>query len=310
MIEIKKHIGQGFGKGELFDVLTELQNEITLPTAGKTYYVSKAGNNTDGLTWAKAFTTLAAAISANNTDVAINTNVFNKIFVDGGSYTESLVAFPNHAIVIGVGIPSDGPRVNGSVVLTSSVSVCHFYHMQFRSNTVAPVVDMGDVTAQGVEFHNCLFNNTSGVAATIGIAFGSANYYNKVIGCSFIGNPSLVTGIQLEGPENAFMLIEGNFISATTNGILLSGAAAEAGYSDYQCYIKDNVICRSDPNSSSQLAYGIKIEDSQSRTDLITVHNYISAADAIYDAGTIKVYNHIANEVVEATVANQETKYS
>ena len=42
----------------------------------------------------------------------------------------------------------------------------------------------------------------------------------------------------------------------------------------------------------------------------MTIHNYISAVDAIYDAGTIKPNNHIANEVVEATVANQETKYS
>ena len=291
----------------LNETATELQNLMgAYPIAGKTYYVSKQGNNSNGSSWANAYTTLAAAITASNAYVAVYTNVMNRIYVDGGSYTESLVAFPNHCEMIGAGIPSDGPRVNGSVVLTSAVSVCHFYKMQFRSNTVAPIVDMSDVSAQGVEFHNCLFNNQSGVAATVGIVFGTGNYYNKVIGCSFIGNPNIVTGIQLEGPLNAFMLIQGNFISAITNGILLDDPTT----SDYQCYIKDNIICRSDPNSSDQLAYGIKIEDTETRTDLMTIHNYISAADAIYDAGTQKLNNHIANEVVEATVANQETKYS
>ena len=276
-------------------------------TAGKTYYVSKQGNGQGGLSWSTAFTTLAAAITANNLDVATYTNVFNYIYVDGGNYTESLVAFPNHAIVIGVGVPSDGPRVNGSVVLTSSPSVCHFYNMQFRANTAAPCVDMSDVTAQGVEFHHCLFNNTSGVAFTYGVCFGSANYYNKIVDCSFIGNPSVLTAIHCEGPENAFMDIRGNTISAVTTGILFDGWGAGIGYSDYQVYIRDNIICRTDPNSGSQLVTGINFADTQSRSHATIVNNYIAAATPLVGHNTYCTMHNIENIAGDGRIIVEET---
>ena len=263
-------------------------------TKGKTYYVSKQGNNGGGNTWENAYTTLAAAITASNTYVATYTNVWNIIYVDGGNYTESLVEFPNHCKVIGVGVPSDGPRVNGSVVLTSSPSVCHFYNMQFRTNTNAPIVDMSDVTAQGVEFQDCLFNCTSGVQATYGLVFGSANYYNKIIGCTFAGNPSMTHAIHLEGPENGFMDIRDNQISAVTTGILVAGWGAGIGYSDYQLWIRNNVICRTDPNSGSQLTTGINFADTQSRSHAMVVHNWIAAGTPITGHNTsCTIENHV-----------------
>ena len=53
-MEIKKSIAQGVGKGELYDVLVQLQN-MALLTAGKVYYVWKGGNSTTGLSWENAF---------------------------------------------------------------------------------------------------------------------------------------------------------------------------------------------------------------------------------------------------------------
>ena len=293
----------------LNETASELQNLMgAYPIAGKTYYVEKQGNNTNGSSWANAYTTLAAAIAASNAYVAVYTNVMNRIYVGGGTYTEALATLPNHCEIIGVGMPSDGPRISGTTVLTTAPSVCHIYNMQFRTSTAAPILDLGDA-AQGIWLVNCLFNANPGITATCGVDFGTGSYYGKVIGCEFQGPVSADKGIVFSGALNAFMRIEGNYISAVTSGIEFSADSAGA-YSDYQCYIKDNVICRSDPSSGDQLAVGIKICDSHSRSDLMTIHNYISAAIAISDAGTKRVQNHIANEVVEATVANQETKYT
>lgn len=300
-MEIKRHISQGFGKGELRDVLVALQLESgALPIAGKTYFVSKQGNNTDGSSWANAYTTLAAAIAASNTYVATYTNVWNRIYVDGGNYTESLVTFPNHCEMIGVGIPSDGPRVNASTIITTAVDVCHIYNMQFRTSTAAAIVTL-PASSQGVWFINCIFSCVSGVQATIGLEFGDVCYYNKVINCRFQGNPSVTTGIKLDGQNSAFTDILNNEISAITNGILL-GSDSGASYSDYQVYIKDNVISRTDPNSADQLAYGVKLDDTQSRTDCVIVHNFISAANAIDGANSGKTIDNKINQAGVGTI--------
>lgn len=307
MLELKKHIGQGFGKGELFDVLTELQNNVgTLPTAGRTYYVSKQGNNTDGSSWANAYTTLAAAISASNTYVATYVNVMNRIYVDGGNYTESLVAFPNHCEMIGVGTMSDGPRVNASTLIANAPSICHIFHMQFRTSTAAPILDLGD-TAQGVWLVDCLFNCVSGIQATIGIDVGDAGYYNKIINCRFIGNPSVTKGIVFSGAANAFCDIIGNEISAVTSGIEFTGNSAGV-YSDYQIYIKDNVICRTDPNSAAQLVTGISLLDTQSRSKIMIVHNWIAAATPLSGHSTLHtIDNHVNIAGNGAVLVEQET---
>jgi len=305
-MEIKKSIAQGVGKGELYDTLIALQLESgALPTAGKTYYVSKQGNNTDGSSWAKAYTTLEAAITASNIYVLTYVNVINRIYVDGGNYTESLVAFPNHCEMIGVGTMSDGPRVNASTIIANAPSICHIFHMQFRTATAAPILDLGS-TPQGVWLVDCLFNNVSGIAPTHALKFGDVAYYNKVINCRFIGNPSPTIGIYFGGQNTSFTDIIGNEITAITAGIDFASDNG-ASYSDYQVYIKDNVICRTDPNSSSQLAYGIRLNDTQSRTDCMIVHNWISAADAIYGANA---WNTIDNHINVAGVGTIESPSS
>jgi len=271
--------------------------------AGKIYYVSQEGENTTGDSWTTAFTTLAAAITANNADVLVNTKVINRIYVNGGNYNEALVAFPNHCEVVGTGIMSDGPRITSTCTIANAPSISHWYNMQFRTATNAKVLDLGS-TPQGVWFTNCTFTSVNGVTGTVGLEFGDNAYYNKVIGCTFFGNPSLTKGIVFAGPNSTSCEIRDNYISAVTSGIEFT-ASSTGSYSDYQCYIRENVICRTDPNSSSQLAYGIAILDTQSRTDLMSIHNYISAADAIYDAGTIKANNHIGNYTVQGgTQAN------
>ena len=305
MLNIPKHIAEGFGKGELYNVLVGLNNGLgVMPVDGTTFYVSKTGNGTTGLDWENAFSTLTAAITAASAAAVVNTNTLNRIFLGGGNWTETLVALPNHCEIIGVGIMSDGPRINGTSAIANAPSICHIYNVQFRTNTAAPCLDL-TVGAQGLWLIGCLFNNTSGQQTTVGVDFGDTNYYNKIIGCTFMGNPSMTRGIVCNGAANAFMEIRDNYISAITSGIEF--AAQSGAYSDYQCYIRENVICRTDPNSSSQLAVGVHIKDTQSRTDLMTIHNYISAAIAIEDEGTIKANNHIGNYCLMAGTQTNTT---
>jgi len=307
-MKIERHIAQGFGKGELYDVLIALQLESgVLPTAGKTYFVSKQGNNTDGSSWASAYTTLEAAITASNTWVTTYVNVMNRIYVDGGNYTESLVAFPNHCEIIGVGTMSDGPRVNASTLIANAPSICHIYHMQFRTATAAPILDLGD-TAQGVWLVDCLFNCVSGIQATIGVDVGDGGYYNKIINCRFIGTPSMTKGIVFSGAANAFCDIIGNEISAVTSGIEFTGNSA-GSYSDYQIYIKDNVICRSDAQQGGdQLVTGISLLDSQSRSKIMIVHNWVAAATPFSGHSTNHcIENHVNIAGNGAVLVEEET---
>lgn len=275
------------------------------PSAGKAYFVSKQGNNRDGSNWQNAFTTLAAAITENNLHVSttdstsINFNKMNRIYVDGGNYTESLTVFPNHCEMIGVGgAPS---RINASTVLTTAPSVCHIYNMQFRTTTGAPVVLL-PYGSQGVEFHGCIFNG-SGVTPTIGLSVDSGCYAMKVMDCEFIGLYSATCGIKFLGPITATVDIVNNFISAVTYGIYFS----DPHTSSYQVLIKENTIGRSDGNYGTQLAYGIYDADTGNRSDVFAIHNWISAGDALYgmDANkTIQNYVVVAgNGIVETETA-------
>ena len=97
MIDIKKHIGTGFGKGELYDILVQLQN-MALLTPTEVYFVSKGGNNTTGKSWKTAFTTLTAAITAQRAMRAdkpsAEQSVASYILMAPGDYDENITTFP------------------------------------------------------------------------------------------------------------------------------------------------------------------------------------------------------------------------
>ncbi len=316
MLDIKKSIEQGFGKGGLYDILKQLQ-EGMLPVSGKSYYVSKKGNNTDGLSWKTAFTTIATAIATSNTYVALTENVGrrNRMYIDGGGGTnnrweETLTVFPNHCDVIGVGgIGGWGMPVilYDSMDITTTVFGCHIYNLCFyNGDNSVPVLKISS-TNNGIEFHNCTFRN-AGTGATIGLEFRTSSLGFKVNNCKVIGNPLPITGIQISG-GCSFGEITNNFINATTTGILIADAV---GSTDYQLLIKDNVICRSDSNSDAQLAKGIDSQDIHGLHHAMIVHNYISATDAIHyvdESGMVNrlYYQVIGNYIVEGTTATMET---
>jgi hypothetical protein len=87
---------------------------------GREFFVSNnfGVDTNDGSSWDKAFKTLAAAITANNADIAADKYGWdsrNRIYLTSGPTTETLVAFPNKCDVIGVGScdANDKPMVTG-----------------------------------------------------------------------------------------------------------------------------------------------------------------------------------------------------
>lgn len=284
MIDIKKSIATGWGKGELYDILVQL-NQGMLPISGQTYYVSKYGSNQDGLTWERAFTTIAAAIAASNTYIAITKHQYarNRIYIDGGGlWSETLAIFPNQCDMIGVGARTGWrPTIYGRTNLTTACLGTHVYNIMFYNPTTSVPVVTVLAGSHGIEFHKCQFANGDGNDSSVGLKLGSIADL-IVNDCWFSGNPPSVIGILLDGTM-AIGEIKNNFISATTTGI----AIANGTTADYGLRIVDNIIFRADPNTDSGMAVGIDFRDTAGRTHACVINNRIAADDGIQFDGTV-----------------------
>lgn len=280
MLKIEKSIAQGWGKGELYDILVQLQNGM-LPISGETYFVSQHGNSVDGLSWKTAFSTIAAAIAASNTFTALteNSGRRNRIYIDGKEeWDENLSVLPNKCDMIGVGNTyGKSPRLRAYQTITTLSRGCHIYNLVFQNDTNGVLFTIPTSTSQ-LEFHNCTFDAVGGIQTTIALKLEGSCQGLKVIGCKFSGssNQSCTRAIQLNG-DCLQSEISDNFISAVTVGIEIADAV---GSKDYQLLIKDNVICRSD-ESTPQLVTGIAVLQAAGQSHAMHVHNWISAANPI-----------------------------
>jgi len=315
MIEITKHIGEGFANGELYDVLKQLQ-EGMLPISGETYFVSIHGNNTDGLSWETAYNTIAAAITASNafTVLTKNSGRRNRIYIDGKEeWEEDLVVLPNKCDMIGVGNTyGKRPRLRAVQNIGTLVRACRMYNFIFENDTAGVLFTLEGSSSQ-VEFHNCIFDMVGGIQTTVALKCEGSCKDLRVIGCRFQSSSNLSTAraIQLCG-DCQFGEIKDNFISAKTVGIEIANAV---GTHDYQLLIKDNVICRSD-ESNEQLVTGIAILSEDAKSHAYIVHNWISAATAVAYTSAASYAVHrdhwlcIDNHVVQANIADSLTDES
>jgi len=279
-MEISKHIGQGFAKGELHDTLVQMQMEAgAMPISGPTYFCSKYGNGTTGLSWENAFTTIAAAITAANTYNTSSGGLGRtRIYIDSGpGWSEDLAIFPNNCDMVGVG---SNPRIQGVVHITTAVENCHLFNIAFRNavgDTATPLVKITPY-CHGLWFINCIFDTRCICTAALELVY-HGNQKIKIKGCNFYGNWQPLVGIQLDG---GFMLseISNNYIRATETGILVASACTTW---DYHSIIKENVIVGIDHTESS-LARGISLLSSVGNSKMVIISNWISADAAIYYA--------------------------
>jgi len=163
MLEIKKSIAQGFGKGELYPILKQLQN-FGIGIQGEVYFVdSSTGSDTNnGKSWDTAFATLEYAIAYSNDKRS--GYMRNTIFCRG-KFTETLSVAPSKCDLIGVGATSarSRPRITGSQVMTDTAYGTRFINLEFRGDAASVNFAM---TAGGFEIYNCVFSHAGTYTGT------------------------------------------------------------------------------------------------------------------------------------------------
>jgi hypothetical protein len=128
---------------------------------GREFFV--AGNwgsdTNDGSSWDKAFLTLAAAITANNADVAADKYGWatrNRIYLSADPTTESLTEFPAKCDVIGVG-SCDAyhmPTIKGRHASTAEHLGCRWFNIRFRPEANGDVFTLSAYD-NGMGFYGC-----------------------------------------------------------------------------------------------------------------------------------------------------------
>lgn len=284
------------------------EKDIVFPISGQTYFVSDQGDNVDGLTWETAFTTVAAAIAASNTNIALteNTKRRNRIFIDRGVWNENLSVLPNHCDMVGTGLDT---MLQGVQHITTAVWHCRIFNIHFRNASGDTATPLFKITpsCHGLWLIDCLFDTRCVCTAAIQLVY-HGNQSIKIKQCTFYGNWQPENGIQLDG---GFMFGEiiGNFIRATDVGILV---AHECTTWDYHSVIKENVITGVDSTQSS-LAKGIALMSSVGNSKMMIIGNWIAADVAIYYANDVNSHSNsrcIDNHVTEGGTGGIEVSGS
>jgi len=309
------YINEGTGTSCDFNAVVTGENRmITVATGldqnpnaafGKVYWVDENTGDDDnsGLTPALAFATLGEAITVSNAEVG-NYNV-NTIYINAQTYTETLTVYPKNVNIIGIG---GKVRIDGVSTFATPGNNVHWYNIQFRQATAAPTVTLGGGMYYSGGFHNCVFDNSGGSAATYALQMATVTDF-VVEDCIFKGNPVFPTAINITG-NCVNLVIRRNRIIATTNGILIASASV-----GYQNQIEENFIGRSmtDPNSSAQMAYGIKSMKADGHSGFSMVNNRIEAVDGIYFAhttGTNETDACLGNICSQAGTGTSEVDYT
>jgi len=246
---IERHVAQGFGKGELYDILVELQN-MALLTQGKVYYVWKGGNSTTGLSWENAFTTITAAITAHTAYRAgipdAQKAVNNYIIIAPATYDENIIALPYSCHMIGLGhIGTDKSTEispTAGIALAGTVSGLHLYNIRFEGEGSGDICDFGTFNCSIVE--NCQFVPKS---ASMASAISTDDCKETIfINNRFTTGGALYCdyGLKFNGGADKYChntLIQGNIINgavkAAGTGIYIASDCTASG-----TVIRNNII--------------------------------------------------------------------
>jgi len=239
-MEINKHIGEGFGKGELHDVLVWLA-QSGIGIQGEVYYVeNNAGSDgNDGSCWDKAFKTLAHAITVSNANIAAGPSGWasrNTIFCKGDAITENLTTGATKCDIIGVGSCDAQPmaRLTGTHAFTggSTLMGMRFFNLEFWNDSADS--NFTFTTCDGIEFHNCKFTAYAG--STYGVSWVGATGSDIVIeNCIFrptnTGTRFATAAILLDQTTCNGFVCRNNIIEGAV-GIDIDSTTLRQGYID------------------------------------------------------------------------------
>jgi hypothetical protein len=281
-------------------VYADSQGILSAFDVGKTYFVSdNYGLDTnDGSSWKRAFKTLAAAITASNASIAANKygwDARNKIYISGGPFTTTLVAFPNKCDVIRVGSydANDMPGITGNHVPVNADNYgTRFFNVFFHGAAVAgPIITLAN-SSSGAQFIGCVFDApVSGTTNTRAI-LATASPFLKVIGCEFKG-PFSADYITFGTGEAGGTKIIGNIMQDSADNGIMIGAGTTASW---RGLIMDNFIQCAD-----------KFIDTQSTSVFNVVDNTCISGETLGSSSyiidlTYAVGNRVTGNDVSATI--------
>ena len=236
MLTISDHVGQGFGKGELPDILRQLQ-DFGIGNQGEVYFVegNTGSNGNTGDSWDQAYKTLANAITVSNANIANGDKKGyasrNTIFVKGDRLDEDLVIFPNKCDVIGVG--SCDAYVGAGIIGNHEPANADNYGTRFINMNFFPQAN-GDIvtiasTSSGVQFINCVGIGVWGAITAPSFIQITASPMAKIIGCKLFGAFSGDVIDICAGDASGMEITDNKIIGGADNGIVVSGEATVAG---------------------------------------------------------------------------------
>lgn len=167
-------------------------NEYFGPKGG-VYYVDGNVAATGGGSPDHPYATLAEAITASNTSIALTANRWwarrNRIYVCGDALSENLTAFPTKCDVIGCGSYDGFSQcgLSGRHVPASEAYGTRWYNMHFKAVAHASAIMTlnGASSVSGQQYYGCTFDATLGTVTSAILA--TAMPFLKVIGCRAMG---------------------------------------------------------------------------------------------------------------------------
>jgi len=231
-------------------VLFQTGAEIVFPNpyGAVDYYVDEqAALAGDGLSWATAMSTLAAAITASNVSIALaaNTARRNRIFVSGRSLTEDLTILPTQCDIIGMGFDAfgyDAPLIIGNHAIAAATLGCRFINCIFQDSDGTADLFVIPALSHGIAFLGCKFIAKAAGSAGKALEITSCNNV-RIEDCDFTVAAGALANIyalaiSIEGTTTGQNLrILRNHITAT-----LGISIVEATLATYGSLIADNVL--------------------------------------------------------------------
>lgn len=219
------------------------------PHGGMDYFVDgNASASGEGTSWGKGgfspYKTLAEAIAASNTSIALSANRWwarrNRIFCCGDALDETLTQLPTKCDIIGVG-SYDGYTRCGLSGNHSSAAECYgtrFFNMHFLADATASAIFTlaGANSASGVQFHDCCFDGTLGTV-TSGI-LATAMPFLGVFDCEFKG-AFATSYISFGAGEAGGARIENNVMSGSAAAGIIVNASTTTSW---EAWLRNNSI--------------------------------------------------------------------
>jgi hypothetical protein len=211
------------------------------PTGAMDYYVDGNVSATGSGTLASPYSTLAEAIAASDTSIALTANRWwarrNRIFFVADVSTENLVKFPTKCDVIGMGSydANTKPGLYGRHLPVGEAYGTRWFNVHFKALAHAsPIITLTNA-AGGIKTIGCTFDGTLGTMTSAILA--TASPFLEVIDCDFIGT-FVVSYISFAAGEAGRTRIIGNrMLGTAAKGIVSASATAS-----WKPLIADNII--------------------------------------------------------------------